>query len=479
MSDVFEQVQRLAAPLHDGSDLDPLIERIGDARFVLLGEASHGTHEFYSWRAAITRRLVTEKGFGFVAVEADWPDCYQLNRSVIGAPDAPQDPANVLRGFDRWPTWMWANEEVVTFTRWLRKHNAERTASQRVGFHGLDVYSLWDSLRGILGYLREHEPAHVESVLAAFRCFEPYAEDPQAYARATRLVPNSCENPVLEMLTDLRRVAGRGDAAPDARFNAEQNALIAAEAEAYYRAMVAGGPASWNVRDHHMADTLDRLVAHHGEAGGGSPVKAVVWEHNTHVGDARFTDMPEAGLVNVGQLVRERHGADGVVLVGFGTYSGSVVAADAWGDPAQVTTVPGARRGSIEALLHDSIETPAALFVLPSELPDWLSERRDHRAIGSSTGRAPSGGATTSRRCWAAGTTSSAGSTRPERWPRFRASTPPVENRRPGPRPGAPRQAPGCVRHHGRCNHPVAGRSGGGVCGRIQETRLRPGPRSL
>ncbi len=244
MSDVFEQVQRLAAPLHDGSDLDPLIERIGDARFVLLGEASHGTHEFYSWRAAITRRLVTEKGFGFVAVEADWPDCYQLNRSVIGAPDAPQDPANVLRGFDRWPTWMWANEEVVTFTRWLRKHNAERTASQRVGFHGLDVYSLWDSLRGILGYLREHEPAHVESALAAFRCFEPYAEDPQAYARATRLVPNSCERPVLEMLTDLRRVAGRGDASPDARFNAEQNALVAAGAEAYYRALVAGGPAS-------------------------------------------------------------------------------------------------------------------------------------------------------------------------------------------------------------------------------------------
>jgi len=481
MSDVFEQVQRLAAPLHDGSDLDPLIERTGDARFVLLGEASHGTHEFYSWRAAITRRLVTEKGFGFVAVEADWPDCYQLNRSVIGAPDAPQDPANVLRGFDRWPPWMWANEEVVTFTRWLRKHNAERTASQRVGFHGLDVYSLWDSLRGILGYLREHEPAHVESVLAAFRCFEPYAEDPQAYARATRLVPNSCESPVLEMLTDLRRVAGRGDAAPDARFNAEQNALVAAGVEAYYRAMVAGGPAPWNVRDHHMADTLDRLVAHHGEAGGGAPVKAVVWEHNTHVGDARCTDMPEAGLVNVGQLVRERHGEDGVVLVGFGTHSGSVVAADAWGDPAQVTTVPELRREGAASrhCCTTASRHPRPCSSFPPNSRLALRVARPSGDRGSSTGRAPSGGATTSRRCWAAGTTPRAGLTRPGRWPRFRAPTPPAENRRPGPRAGDPQQAPGCVRHHGRCNHPVAGRSGGGVCGRIQETRLRPAPRSL
>ncbi len=228
-----------------------------------------------------------------------------------------------------------------------------------------------------------------------------------------------------------------------------------------------------------MADTLDRLVAHHGEAGGGAPVKAVVCEHNTHVGDARFTDMPEAGLVNVGQLVRERHGADGVVLVGFGTHSSSVVAADAWGDPAQVTTVPGARRGSIEALLHDSIETPTALFVFPSELPTGSPSGATIGRSGSSTGRAPSGGATTSRRCWAAGTTPRAGSTRPGRWPRFRAPTPPAENRRPGPRAGDPQQAPGCVRHHGRCNHPVAGRSGGGVCGRIQETRLRPAPRSL
>jgi erythromycin esterase-like protein len=314
--------------------MDDLPEQVGDARFVLLGEASHGTHEFYAWRAAVTRRLVAEKGFGFVAVEGDWPDCYSVHCSVTGASGAPEDPA--LADFGRWPTWMWANEEVVAFTRWLRKHNAER---------------------------------------------------PRAYARATRLVPTSCEDPVVEMLTDLRRAVGDdGGATRDARFDAEQNARVAAGAEAYYRAMVTGGPTSWNVRDCHMADTLDRLVAHRNEssegAAGGAPAKAVVWEHNTHVGDARFTDMADAGIVNVGQLVRERHGEDDVVLVGFGSYSGSVVAADAWGDPAQVMPVPPARAGSIEALLHDSIETPAALFVFPAELPDWLTERRDHRAIG-------------------------------------------------------------------------------------------------
>ena len=381
-----EQVRRLARPLRDPADLDPLLERIGDARFVLLGEASHGTHEFYAWRAAITRRLVTEKQFSFVAVEGDWPDCYQVSCSVTGAPGAPADPAQVLARFDRWPTWMWANEEVAAFTRWLRGHNATLPPSQRVGFYGLDVYSLWDSLRGILGYLREHEPAHVETALAAFRCFEPYAEDPQAYARATRLVPTSCESRVTEMLTGLLKATGDGAGATrDDRFNAEQNALVAAGAEAYYRAMVSGGSASWNVRDCHMADTLDRLVDHHRGRDGAAettPVKAVVWEHNTHVGDARFTDMAEAGIVNVGQLVRERHGEGQVCLVGFGSHAGTVIAAERWGDPGQVMDVPAARPDSVEALLHRSIEEPTALLVFPAELPRWLSEERDHRAIG-------------------------------------------------------------------------------------------------
>jgi erythromycin esterase len=382
MAALDAQVRELAGPLHDPGDLDPLLDRIGQARVVLLGEASHGTHEYYAWRAALTRRLIEERGFSFVGVEGDWPDCYRVNCSVTlassSASGAAEDPREVLRGYERWPTWMWANEEVADFTRWLRAHNAARPPEERVGFYGLDVYSLWDSLRVILGYLEEHEPEHVETALAAIRCFEPYAEDPQTYARATRVVPTSCEDAVVSMLGDLRsRISDDGVPDRDTAFNAEQNALVAAGAEAYYRAMVRGGPESWNVRDHHMADTLDRLLAHHGDG-----AKAVVWEHNTHVGDARYTDMSHVGMVNVGQLVRERYGEDDVVIVGFGSHHGSVLAGDSWGAPMQRMPLPPARRGSLEALLHDAVPDASALFVFPDELPGWLAGERPHRAVG-------------------------------------------------------------------------------------------------
>ncbi|MFP5347437.1 MAG: erythromycin esterase family protein [Actinomycetes bacterium] len=376
-----------ALPLGQESDLDPLLERIGDARYVLIGEASHGTHEYYAWRAALTRRLVEDKAFSFVAVEGDWPDCHAVSCSVTLAPSAPHDPAEVLRGFDRWPTWMWANTDVLDFAHWLRALNAGRPAEQRVGFYGLDVYSLWDSLRATLDYLEQHEPDQVERALDAFRCLEPYAEDPRSYAMSTRLVPSGCEAEVVDVLKGLRAGArgdgagdgdGAGEPSRDARFNAEQNALVAAGAEAYYRAMVRGGPESWNVRDRHMAETLDRLVAHHGD-----DAKAVVWEHNTHVGDARWTDMTDAGMVNVGQLVREAHGEEGVVLVGFGGYSGTVVASDHWGGTTQTMTLPPAHADSTETLLHDELGDGAqALFVFGDEPPGWAADSRGHRAVG-------------------------------------------------------------------------------------------------
>jgi erythromycin esterase len=371
------EAQELARPLHTATDLDPLVDRIGNAKIVLLGEASHGTHEYYSWRAALTQRLIKERGFSFLGVEGDWPDCYRINCAVRLA-TVVEDPREVLRSYERWPTWMWANEEVTVFTRWLRAHNGARRPEDRVGFYGLDVYSLWDSLRSILDYLQEHEPEHVEAALAALRCFEPYAEDPQAYAWATRLVPDTCEDAVVEMLGQIRAaVASDGGPDPDAAFNAEQNARVAAGAEAYYRAMVRGGPDSWNVRDRHMVDTLGRLLDHYGAG-----AKAVVWEHNTHVGDARYTDMAKAGMVNVGQLVRERYGEDGVVIVGFGSHAGSVIAADSWGAPTQRMSLPPARQGSVEALFHETVESPRALFVFPSDLPGWLAQERPHRAVG-------------------------------------------------------------------------------------------------
>lgn len=374
-----------ALPLRTGDDLDPVLERVGDARIVCIGEASHGTHEYYEWRSTLTRRLVEEEGFDCVAVEGDWPDCYEVSRCVVGAPGAPADPVESLAGFVRWPTWMWANDDVLEFTRWLRAWNLDRPIPERVGFYGLDVYSLWESLRAVLDYLNERHPTEVEAALTACRCFEPYAEDARAYASATRFVPDTCEEEVVSLLADLvarhRDPTGADGGDPEAAFAAEQNARAVVDAEAYYRAMVRGGPASWNIRDTHMVDTLDRLLAHHNRRLGRRS-RAVVWEHNTHVGDARFTDMEQAGLVNVGQLVRERYGDADCVLVGFGCHRGSVIAADEWGRPQAVMQVPSARAGSTEELLHDSLPEDAALFLFDAEPPDWAAARRDHRAIG-------------------------------------------------------------------------------------------------
>jgi erythromycin esterase-like protein len=379
---VDDGIRDLALPLRDPADLDPLLERVGDARIVAIGEASHGTHEYYAWRAALTRRLITERGFGFVAVEGDWPDCYRVNRSVKLRPGADVDPRDALDAFTRWPTWMWANDDVVDFCRWLRDVNAERVDDERVGFYGLDVYSLWDSMHELVGWLRENEPEHADTALRALRCFEPFGEDGAEYAFASRFAPTSCEQAVVDLLHRLCEERGRAEVTgspptPDqeARFSAEQNAAVVVDAERYYRAMVQGSAESWNVRDVHMVDTLDRLLASAGD-------KAVVWEHNTHIGDARATDMAGAGMVNVGQLLRERHGTDDVVLVGFGGHRGGVIAGSEWGAQMQRMPVPEARRGSLEALLHEEVGRDALVVVPRGQRPGWLDRRLDHRAIG-------------------------------------------------------------------------------------------------
>lgn len=368
-------------PLADRGDFDVLLDRIGDARIVLLGEASHGTSEFYRWRAALTQRLIAERGFSFVAVEGDWPDCDRVDRSVRGRDNYPSDPREALSAFERWPTWMWANEEVAEFCQWLRAHNLEIDPAVRVGFHGLDVYSLWESMREIVLHLRTHDPDLVGRALRAYRCFEPFGEDPETYAMATSFLPESCEEAVVQLLSGMREHAARvGDAQDEAdEFSALQNAEVVADAERYYRLMLGGGPDAWNVRDTHMADTLDRLLRVYGPAG-----KAVVWAHNTHVGDGRATDMAEAGEVTLGQLVRDRHGQDDVVLVGMGTHSGTVMAAVNWGAPMEVIPLPPARSGSLEDALHEAAPD-TALFVFPPHkdgAPDLLDSWIEHRAVG-------------------------------------------------------------------------------------------------
>ena len=246
-------------PLERAEDLDPLLERIGDARCVLLGEASHGTSEYYAWRARISERLIREKGFSFIAVEGDWPGCYEVNRYVKGYPDSGRDPREVLRTFERWPTWMWANEEVASLAEMLRGHNEGLSEERKIGFYGLDVYSLRESDE-VVSYLERVAPDAVPAAWRAYRCFEPYGEDAREYARATAFVPTSCEEEVVSLLSELRGRPDRYEDYPEARFAAEQNALVLKNAEAYYRTMVRGGAASWNVRDRHMAETLERLM---------------------------------------------------------------------------------------------------------------------------------------------------------------------------------------------------------------------------
>jgi erythromycin esterase-like protein len=363
-------VQRLDAP----GDFDPLLERVRNARIVMLGESTHGTYDYYRLREQLTRRLVAELGFSFVAVEGDWPDCERVHRSVTAAPDGPPDPITALERFTRWPTWMWANAEVARFARWLRAWNVERPEQGRVGFHGLDVYSLWESMQAIFDYLGEEEPSALEAAQEAYRCFEPYGRRPEEYGIASRFVSARCEEEVVRLLARTREraaVDGRD------RFSTWQNAAVVAGAERYYRAMVGGGPESWNVRDTHMADTLDRLLEFHGPG-----ARGVVWAHNTHVGDARATDMADAGMVSIGQLARERHGTDEVVLVGFGCYRGMTVAAPRWGAPAEAMVVPPARPGSVERRLHELLPERAVLVFGGPDQPGWVTDQADHRAIG-------------------------------------------------------------------------------------------------
>jgi erythromycin esterase len=377
-SDLIDLIRPLAHPLDSEEDLDPLLDSIGGARFVLLGEASHGTADYYDWRRLISERLIREKGFSFIAVEGDWPDCYRVNRYVKGRPDAGDRAIDVLREFERWPTWMWANEEIVELAEWLRGFNRSLPEERQVGFYGLDMYSLWESMDAVLAYLQQSQSEAVEAAREAFACFEPYGRDEQEYARATMWIPESCEDDVIHLLQELQRARPRYDQdGREAYFNAEQNALVARNAEKYYRTMVRGDAASWNIRDGHMVETLNRLVDLHGDE-----CKAILWEHNTHIGDARYTDMADDGMVNVGQLVRQQHGADGVVLVGFSSYRGTVIAGDYWGATMRKMPVPPGRSESWEDVLHRACPDDALLvFGSPSDARPLL-EPRGHRAIG-------------------------------------------------------------------------------------------------
>jgi erythromycin esterase-like protein len=384
---LIDDMRRYAHPLTGAAaDYDPLVERVGEARFVLLGEASHGTHEFYRERAEITKRLITEKAFTAVAVEADWPDAYHVTRYVRGVGDG-QSAVDALAGFKRFPTWMWRNVDVLHFLKWLRAHNHALSGSaQRVGFYGLDLYSLRSSIAEVLAYLEKVDPEAAQRARYRYACFDHFAEDSQAYGYAASFnLSASCESEVINQLVELRRHATEyatrdGRVAADEYFYAEQNARLVKNAEEYYRSMFQGRVSSWNLRDRHMAETLAALVAHL-ETQAQHP-KVVVWAHNSHLGDARATQMGDAGELNLGQLVRQRYGAE-ALLIGFTTYQGTVTAASTWGGPAEHKRVRPALPGSYEALFH-SLGLPRFTLLLGNggDAPQELRQPRLERAIG-------------------------------------------------------------------------------------------------
>ena len=370
-------------PLHGiASDFNPLMDRVGDARIVLLGEASHGTHEFYRIRAEITKRLIREQGFAAVAVEADWPDAYRVNRYVRGR-GTDTDAEAALGGFLRFPTWMWRNADVLDFVGWLRDHNAERR--DQVGFYGLDLYSLHASMQAVLEYLEKVDPEAARRAARRYGCFDHFGIDPQEYGYATAfgLAP-SCEREVLTQLVELRAAAatyaGRdGRLEPDDLFFAEQNAKVVRSAEEYYREMFRSRTGSWNLRDQHMADTLNALRRYLETQGPRS--KVVVWAHNSHLGDARATEMGASGELNLGQLVREQYGHE-AVLVGFTTWSGTVTAASDWNAPVERKHVRPALPDSYEALFHESGRNFYLDLGGPAPLVAALDPPRLERAIG-------------------------------------------------------------------------------------------------
>jgi erythromycin esterase-like protein len=386
MSALSDRVSKAAEPLGGSpDDYDSLVDLIGDARFVLLGEASHGTHEFYRERAVISKKLIYQRGFKAVAVEADWPDAYRINRFVHGVSED-VDSVEALSGFKRFPQWMWRNADVLDFVGWLREHNDEQVFEDRkCGFYGLDLYSLHASIEAVLDYLKKVDPEAAKRAREHYGCFEHFGKEIETYGYAAGfgLTP-TCEDAVVKELVALRRKAMEylqrdGQVAADAYFCAEQNARVVRNAEQYYRNMFRREVSSWNLRDTHMMESLVSLADHLGKRG--APAKIIVWAHNSHLGDARATQMSERGELNLGQLVRQRFGKE-VVLIGFTTYEGTVTAASDWDGPAERKNVRPGHAESYEALFHDVDLPRFYLDLRRNDISSALCAERLERAIG-------------------------------------------------------------------------------------------------
>jgi erythromycin esterase len=369
---MISDIQAHAIRIDGLNDLDAAAEAAGSAQFVLLGEASHGTSEFYTWRAELTKKLIGQYGFKAVCVEGDWPSCFEIN-SYIKSYNK-RLPQDVLRAFNRWPEWMWANQEVQEFIEWLRSYN-EQAKDNEIGFYGLDVYSLWESMEEIIKHLEKDSSNDAEAAKKAFSCFEPYYRNPEDYAVSSGFYGESCEEEVMELLLNIRRNMAKYPPRNETALNLSVNSLVALHAESYYRSMVKGGAEDWNIRDRHMVSAAEEIIRFYGEE-----TKIVIWEHNTHIGDARATDMKLHGMTNVGQILRERYGSK-VYALGLGTFEGTVMAGRSWGEIREVMLIPPAAEGSWEELLHRA-GAHNKLLLFNSSNRSLFNESIGHRAIG-------------------------------------------------------------------------------------------------
>lgn len=372
---LINAIKEHSLPLNDQS-MTKIIEEIGNARIVIIGEASHGTSEFYTIRAELSKRLITEKGFTIIAVEGDWPSVQAVNRYVKGYEDGEVSASDVLKkSFHRWPTWMWANEEIEEFTEWLKEKN--KKLDKKVGIYGIDLYSLFESIDEVLNFLSENPQYKVdlEHAKNAFTCFEPYNRMPEHYALSTARFSDECINEVSKLLSSLRSNEERYSDEHEEDLNVVMNALVAKNAEAYYREMM-NDSKSWNLRDLHMVEAINELLNYHGE-----DAKIIIWEHNTHIGDASETSMKDERMINVGQIIREQYGKENTFAIGFGTYQGTVIAAEKWGSPLKVMDVPASNLDTWEGQLHAAGEEDQLLIFTEENrglFNDWIG----HRAIG-------------------------------------------------------------------------------------------------
>ena len=344
-----EAIKQYAIPYESDVDLSSIIEAVGDAKIVLLGEASHGTSEFYTTRAEISKRLIKEKGFSMIAVEGDWPAARHVNRFIKGYDDKNLQAEDSLNAFNRWPTWMWNNVEIKDLVNWLKMHNDQ--AQTKVGFYGIDLYSMWESMDEVLQYLTEADPtgidlAHAKKVVS---CFEPFNRLSEHYAISTAHFSQTCTTEAEALLLSIQKNEHLYPTEYEQRLNLKMNALVTRNAEQYYRTSFKNDERSWNIRDEHMVQAIHELQKSRED-----DVKIIVWEHNTHIGDARATTMQDEGMLNVGQLLREQHDKEDIFAIGFGSHRGTVIAADQWGDPFEVMTVPPAKKDSWESFSHEA-----------------------------------------------------------------------------------------------------------------------------